>query len=82
MERQNLLKPIELDTRLRYPGGRCAKLAREGKIPHIVLPDGAIRFDSEQIAAWLSTRGRGDQLPLDTRTPASPTPNTEHQANV
>ncbi len=47
-----LLKPVDVDLLLRYPIGRSLKLAKRGKLPHIVLPDGEIRFretDIEQI---------------------------------
>jgi predicted site-specific integrase-resolvase len=29
------------------------KLARAGKLPHIVLPDGEVRFDEDEITALL-----------------------------
>jgi hypothetical protein len=51
-----LLCPRELDHRLSYPQGRCLKLARKGLIPHVQLPDGEIRFDSEVIDGWLHDR--------------------------
>lgn len=53
-----LLTPRDLDALLRYPTGRSARLAREGKIPHIKLPDGTIRFNAvliEQIINAHST---------------------------
>lgn len=46
---QRLVLPRELDLILRYPKGRCLKLAKAGKLPHIKLPDGEIRFDLNQI---------------------------------
>ncbi|MCK6465809.1 MAG: hypothetical protein L6Q93_13355 [Phycisphaerae bacterium] len=48
-----LLKPTELDSRLRFPRGRSARLARRGLIPCVRLPDGEIRFDPEVISIWL-----------------------------
>jgi hypothetical protein len=57
MSAKALLKPYELDSQLRYPAGRSARLARRGLIPHVVLPDGEIRFDPELIEAWLRNRG-------------------------
>ena len=48
-----LLMPSQLDEWLRYPHGRAARLARAGKIPHIKLPDGQIRFDAAAIETWL-----------------------------
>jgi hypothetical protein len=48
-----LLKPAEVDLLFRYPTGRSIKLAKAGKIPHIVLPDGEIRFDQAEIERLL-----------------------------
>ena len=48
-----LLVPRELDRLLRYPRGRSLRLAKAGKLPHIVLPDGEVRFDEEQIERLL-----------------------------
>jgi hypothetical protein len=45
----DLLKPNEVDLILRVPFGRSAKLAKEGKLPHILLPDGSIRFRPEDV---------------------------------
>jgi hypothetical protein len=52
-----LLKPVEVDRLLRYPHGRSAKLARAGKFPHIVLPDGEIRFVGKIIERLLEAKG-------------------------
>ena len=49
-----LLKPDELDLILRYPLGRCVKLAKAGRIPHIVLPDGSIRFRERDVQNLLA----------------------------
>lgn len=46
-----LLKPTEVDLLFRYPTGRALKLAKAGRIPHIVLPDGEIRFHEAEIRA-------------------------------
>jgi predicted site-specific integrase-resolvase len=48
-----LLKPTELDEKLRYPKGKCARLARLGKLPHVKLPDGQIRFCEDDIERML-----------------------------
>lgn len=48
-----LLKPSQLDSMLRYPNGRSARLAKAGLIPHIELPDKEIRFSANEIKAWL-----------------------------
>lgn len=39
----------EIDKRLTWPLGRAERLARRGKLPHVVLPDGSIRFRWELI---------------------------------
>ena len=39
----------EIDKRLTWPLGRAERLARRGKLPHVVLPDGSIRFLWDQI---------------------------------
>lgn len=56
-----LIKPREMDAVLRYPAGRSARLARAGKIPHVELPDGEIRFDPDIVTAWLRSRATGEQ---------------------
>jgi hypothetical protein len=44
-----LLLPTEVDQLLRYPLGKSERLARRGKLEHIKLPDGSIRFERETI---------------------------------
>jgi hypothetical protein len=39
------LYPEEIDERLNWPLGRAAKLAKRQRLPHVVLPDGSIRFE-------------------------------------
>lgn len=46
---KTLLMPIEVDRIFRYRPGRAERLARKGRLPHIVLPDGEIRFDEAEI---------------------------------
>lgn len=54
-----LLLPEEADVLLRYPLGRSERLARRGKLPHIKLPDGSIRFHEAFIARIVN----GESLP-------------------
>ena len=54
-----LITPNEADKLLRYPQGRAKRFARRGLIPHIVLPDGEIRFDPAVLQDWLSARANG-----------------------
>jgi hypothetical protein len=45
------LTGVEIDKLYRWPLGRAERLARRKKLPHSVLPDGAIRFDPVKVAA-------------------------------
>jgi hypothetical protein len=47
------LYPEEIDKRLNWPLGRAERLARRRKLPHVVLPDGSIRFEWEAIEPLL-----------------------------
>jgi len=53
-----LLTGYEVDRMLRYPSGRAVRLARAGKLPHIALPDGEIRFDKAEIEKLLTNKRR------------------------
>ena len=44
-----LLYADDIDSRLNWPPGRTSRLARKGKLPHYVLPDGSIRLRWEEI---------------------------------
>jgi len=57
-----LLKPNEVDLLLRYPFGRAVKLARKHLLPHVVLPDGSIRFDARAIKRVVAA-GTNTELP-------------------
>lgn len=46
----DLLYPDDIDARLNWPPGRASRLARAGKLPHYVLPDGSVRFGWDEIA--------------------------------
>jgi hypothetical protein len=37
--------PSEVDARMGWKPGRAERLARQRRLPHILLPDGEIRFD-------------------------------------
>ena len=41
---ESLLTDAQVDFLFRYPRGRSKRLAGEGRIPSIRLPDGAVRF--------------------------------------
>jgi len=58
----SLSTPEEIDALLRWPLGKAERLARRGRLPHIVLPDKTtVRFDRAEVEA------------LVTRVPAAPT---------
>ena len=44
-----LVYPDEIDLRLNWPPGRTSRLARTGKLPHYILPDGSIRLRWDEI---------------------------------
>jgi hypothetical protein len=43
----------EVDRRLGWKPGRAERLARQRRLPHIILPDGSIRFDWNEIEPLL-----------------------------
>ena len=49
MENKKLLTGYEVDSILRYAQGRAERLARRGKLPHVLLPGGDIRFRADDI---------------------------------
>jgi hypothetical protein len=44
-----LLYSEEIDQRLNWPLGRADRLARQRRLPYILLPDGSKRFDWAEI---------------------------------
>jgi hypothetical protein len=40
----DLAYPEDIDRRLNWPLGTAARLARRRRLPHYILPDGAVRF--------------------------------------
>jgi hypothetical protein len=48
-----LTAPEDVDRALAWKPGRAERLARRGILPHIVLPDGEIRFDLREVQALL-----------------------------
>jgi hypothetical protein len=47
------LHPHEIDKRLNWPLGTAKRLAKRRRLPHYVLPDGAIRFRWEEIESLI-----------------------------
>lgn len=60
----SLLTPREVDRIFRYPRGRTQRLAKAGKIDHIRLPDGEIRFRPDQIEHLLNPQAERPPLRL------------------
>jgi hypothetical protein len=60
--------PEDLDRRLGWKPGTAERLARKRRLPHVLLPDGSIRFDWDEIkplivrvqAVAAMTEGRRD----------------------
>lgn len=63
----DLVKLGEADIIFRYPTGRTKRLVRQGKIAHIVLPDGEIRIRRQDIEALL-TKTEPKEPEVDRRT--------------
>lgn len=55
----------EIDQRLSWPTGRAERLAKRGKLPHVILPDGEIRF------LWEEVQGAIVRKPVEHRQGAS-----------
>ncbi len=47
------LYPDDIDQRLNWPPGTALKMARRRRLPHILLPDGSIRFMWSEIEPLL-----------------------------
>jgi hypothetical protein len=45
----DLVYPEDIDRRMGWSLGTAARLARRRKLPHYVLPDGAIRFKLKEV---------------------------------
>ena len=48
-----LLYPTDVDQRLNWPLGKAEKLARQRRLPYVLLPDSSIRFRWEEIERLL-----------------------------
>jgi excisionase family DNA binding protein len=49
-----LLTDSEAATLLRILRTRLLRLARRGEVPHVLLPDGEIRFRRADLVAWVA----------------------------
>lgn len=48
-----LIYPEDVDSRLGWKPGRAERLARQRRLPYVLLPDGSIRFDWNEIEPLL-----------------------------
>ena len=48
-----ILTPEEIDQRLNWPAGRAQRMARQRRLPFILLPDGEFRFEWSEIERLL-----------------------------
>jgi predicted site-specific integrase-resolvase len=46
---RNLLTPAQVDAILQYPSGRARRLARAGRMPCVLLPDGELRIPEDAV---------------------------------
>ena len=49
-----LLTAREVERMLRYSAGQATRLAKAGRLPYLILPDGQIRFDEAEIKAIIT----------------------------
>jgi hypothetical protein len=49
----NLINGREIDRLFGWPAGKAEKLAKRGKLPHYLLPDGSVRFCRDEILALI-----------------------------
>ena len=54
MTLNQILSAGEAADRIRMLRSRVLRLARAGVVPHIALPDGEIRFDRDDLDAWVA----------------------------
>ena len=53
-----LMTPHELAHCLSWPTARVIRMARDGGIPCVVLPNGDLLFDEGDIGTWLASKKR------------------------
>jgi excisionase family DNA binding protein len=49
----NLIAPFAVADWLQVSVGEVERMARRQQIPHIILPGGRLRFDADELAAWM-----------------------------
>lgn len=79
---ETLLVPQQIDSWLGYPRGRAKKMANASLIPHIVMPDGEIRFDRSVIKQWLRENTKEIARNCDGMKPVQPEPVKSGEGDV
>ena len=54
---QDIITPATVDKIYLWPAGRAQRLAKRGKLPCYILPDGAVRFRLSEIQAMVKAAG-------------------------
>ena len=50
------MRPEEVDALLKLRSGQAARLARRGSLPATILPGGVIRFEIQELQAFLKVK--------------------------
>lgn len=50
----HLITDSEAADLLRMPTSRLVRLAKAGNVPHVLLPDGEVRFSPDDLAGWIN----------------------------
>lgn len=56
MVTKQLLTDSDVADLLKLTSARVLRLAKQDKIPHVVLPTGEVRFIDEDITEWIETQ--------------------------
>ena len=67
-KKAGLLWPDDLDDRLSWPPGQARRMARRKLLPHVLLPDGSIRFEWDKVRPFI---GEIDVPCTDCEQPAT-----------
>ena len=56
--KRSILNDVEASDYLRMPTPRVNRLAKKGVIPHVLLPDGELRYYQAELADWVQAHHR------------------------
>jgi len=57
-----LLTDGEAADLLRMLRTRLVRLAKQGRVPHVLLPDGELRFDRADLLVWIQEHKYGTEV--------------------